>query len=144
MATFTCHESRWCAALMPVLARLRFAAALTAVAIMAVAPARAQITTPKEHFGFNIGDDYHLATYTQFESYVRKLADESPRMVLEEIGKTAEGRPHLMAIITSPENHQRLARFKDISRRLALAEGLTDEEARELASNDNFSANRRS
>jgi hypothetical protein len=100
---------------------------------MAVAPARAQITTPKEHFGFNIGDDYHLATYTQFESYVRKLADESPRMALEEIGKTSEGRPHLMAIITSPENHQRLARFKEISRRLARAQGLTDEEARELA-----------
>jgi hypothetical protein len=100
---------------------------------MAVAPARAQITTPKEHFGFNIGDDYHLATYTQFESYVRMLADESPRMVLEEIGQTSEGRPQLMAIITSPENHQRLARYKDISRRLALAEGLTDEEARALA-----------
>jgi len=100
---------------------------------MAVAPVRAQITTPKDHFGFNIGDDYHLATYTQFESYVRKLADESPRMVLEEIGRTSEGRPQLMAIITSPENHQRLARFKNIARRLALAEGLTDDEARELA-----------
>jgi hypothetical protein len=100
---------------------------------MAVAPVRAQITTPREHFGFDIGDDYHLATYTQFEAYVRKLADESPRMVLEEIGQTSEGRPQLMAIITSPENHQRLARFKNISRRLALAEGLTDQEARALA-----------
>jgi hypothetical protein len=106
---------------------------LIAVAIIAVAPARAQITTPKEHFGFNLGDDYHLATYTQFESYVRKLADESPRMVLEEIGKTSEGRPQLMAIITSPENHGNLARYKEISRRLALAEGLTDDEARALA-----------
>ena len=133
MATLTCHKSRWCTALTPALARLRLAAALTAVAIIAVAPAGAQITTPREHFGFDIGDDYHLATYTQFESYVRKLADESPRMVLEEIGKTAEGRPQLMAIITSPENHQRLAHYKEISGRLALAEGLTDEEARRLA-----------
>ena len=133
MAALTSHQSRRCTALMPALARLRLAAALTAVAIMAVAPARAQITTPKEHFGFNIGDDYHLATYTQFESYVRKLAVESPRMVLEEIGKTSEGRPQLMAIITSPENHRNLARYKEIARRLALAEGLTDEEARALA-----------
>ena len=38
-----------------------------------------------------------------------------------------------MAIITSPENHKKLERYKEISRRLALAEGLTDEQARALA-----------
>ena len=88
---------------------------------------------PKEQFGFNIGDDYHLANYTQLSAYWQKLDRESSRMVLEEIGRTAEGRPHYMAIITSPENHRNLARYKEISLRLALAEGLTDDEARELA-----------
>ena len=38
-----------------------------------------------------------------------------------------------MAIITAPENHTTLDRYKEISRRLALAEGLTDEQARALA-----------
>jgi hypothetical protein len=38
-----------------------------------------------------------------------------------------------MAIVTSPANHRNLARYKEISRRLALAEGLTDETARALA-----------
>jgi hypothetical protein len=133
MAKLMYHQSKWCAALIPTLARLRFMVAFAAVAIMTVAPARAQITTPKEHFGFNLGDDYHLATYTQFESFVRKLADQSPRMVLEEMGQTSEGRTQLMAVITSPENHRNLARYKEISRRLALAEGLTDSEARALA-----------
>ena len=107
--------------------------AVAAIAMVAVAPALAQITTPLEHFGFDIGDDYHLATYGQYESFVRKLADESPRMVLEEIGQTSEGRTQLMAIITSPENHRNLARYKEISQRLAMAEGLSDEEARTLA-----------
>jgi hypothetical protein len=107
--------------------------AIVALAVAVATPTRGQITTPLEHFGFNIGDDWHLATYTRYESYVRKLAEESPRMVLEEIGKTAEGRPHLMAIITSPENHRNLARYKEISRRLAMADDLTDEEARALA-----------
>ncbi|UCG89383.1 MAG: peptidase [Gemmatimonadota bacterium] len=93
----------------------------------------AQVTRPIDHFGFNIGDDYHLATYTQVESYWRKLADESPRMVLQEIGQTAEARAQLMCIITSPENHRDLARYRDTARRLALAEGLTDDEARRLA-----------
>ena len=38
-----------------------------------------------------------------------------------------------MAIVTSPQNHKRLARLKEISRRMALAEGLTDEQARLIA-----------
>jgi hypothetical protein len=39
-----------------------------------------------------------------------------------------------MAIITSPENQKNLTRYKDISKRLALAENLTDDQARALAS----------
>src|SRR5437016_3775096 len=68
-----------------------------AVALPALASAQ-KITSPKEQFGFNIGDDYKLANYTQFEGYWRKLARESNRMKLVEIGKSAEGRPQLMAI----------------------------------------------
>ena len=55
------------------------------------------------------------------------------RMKVVEIGKTAEGRPQLMAIITSPENLKKLDRYKEIARRLALAEGLTDDQAHALA-----------
>ena len=113
----------------------RYAAVLGAVLLTAAAAAAqpATITTPKQHFGFNIGDDYHLANYTQFVEYWRKLDKESDRLSVVEIGRTAEGRPQLMAIITSPENHKRLDRYKQISRQLALAEGLTDEQARALA-----------
>ncbi|MEO7711997.1 MAG: M14 metallopeptidase family protein [Gemmatimonadaceae bacterium] len=95
--------------------------------------AQARITSPKEHFGFNIGDDYKLANYTQFEKYWRTLASQSNRMRLVEIGKTAEGRPQLMSIISTPANLARLARYKEISRKLALADGLTDDDARALA-----------
>jgi hypothetical protein len=105
-----------------------------AIALALATAAGAQtITTPKDHFGFNMGDDYQLATYTQFEAYWRALDAESDRMKLVEIGRTAEGRPQLMAIITSPANHQQLEKYRDISRRLAYAEGLTDEAARALA-----------
>ena len=109
-----------------------FAASLFLLA-MAVAAEAQTVTTPKQHFGFNIGDDYQLATYTQFVDYWQKLDKESDRMKVVEIGKTAEGRPQLMAIITSPENHKKLERYKEISRKLATAEGLTDEQARALA-----------
>ncbi|MGH7679659.1 MAG: M14 family metallopeptidase, partial [Gemmatimonadaceae bacterium] len=92
-----------------------------------------KITSPKEEFGQNFGDDYFLANYRQISAYWQKLDRESDRMVLQEIGKTAEGRTHLMAIVTSPENHRLLTRYKEISRRLALAEGLTDSIARTMA-----------
>jgi len=94
---------------------------------------QSRITSPKAQFGFNLGDDYQLANYVQLTEYWKKLAQQSDRMKLVEIGKTAEGRPMLMAIITSPENHKKLDRYKEISRRLALADGLTDEQAHALA-----------
>lgn len=90
------------------------------------------IPTPKEHFGFNIGDDYHLATYTQTEAYFKKL-DLSDRAKLVDIGLTEEGRTQYMLIVSSPENIRNIERYKGIARKLAVAEGLTDEEARALA-----------
>ncbi|HJP85449.1 MAG TPA: M14 metallopeptidase family protein [Gemmatimonadaceae bacterium] len=93
-----------------------------------------RITTPFAQFGHNIGDDYFLANYSQMIDYWRKLDRESDRMRLVRIGTSAEGRPILMAIITSPANQKNLARYQSISRRLALAEGLTDAQAKTLAS----------
>ncbi len=108
-------------------------AVLSATAVGAQTPPAGKITTPKEFFGFNIGDDWKLANYDQFQEYWKKIDAESDRMRVEEIGKTAEGRPQLMAIITSPENFKKLDRYKEIAKKLALAEGLTDDEARALA-----------
>jgi hypothetical protein len=101
--------------------------------VVTAARAQTHITTPKEAFGANFGDDYFLANYKQISDYWHKLAGESNRIVLREMGKTPEGRTQLMAIVTSPENHKKLARYKEISARLAHAEGLTDAQARALA-----------
>ncbi len=97
------------------------------------APAIAQkVPSPKEHFGFNIGDDYQLANYTQTEAYFKKLS-ASPRTKLVDIGLTEEGRHQWMLIVSSPENIRNLEKYKDISRRLARTEGLTDAQAKALA-----------
>ncbi|MEX2152075.1 MAG: M14 family metallopeptidase [Gemmatimonadaceae bacterium] len=119
--------------------RSRIVLGFAAVGFVAIAPLRSdaqsagRITSPKEEFGHNFGDDYFLATYKQISAYWQKLDRESDRMILQDIGRTAEGRTHLMAIVTSPANHRRLAAYKAISRRLALAEGLSDSTARALA-----------
>ncbi|HEY2904979.1 MAG TPA: M14 family zinc carboxypeptidase, partial [Vicinamibacterales bacterium] len=120
--------------------RAALAAVLVALALASSAAPIAQskgtatkVTSPKEQFGHDIGDDYFLVNYTQYVDYLRKMDKESDRMTVMEIGKTEEGRPELTAIITSPENHKKLAQFKETNRKLAMAEGLTDDQARQLA-----------
>jgi hypothetical protein len=88
---------------------------------------RSDITTPKQAFGFNIGDDYQLANYAQLEKYWKQLASESDRMKLVDMGKTSEGRTQWMAIITSPENLKQIDHYRDIAHELATARDLTAE-----------------
>jgi hypothetical protein len=109
-----------------------FVAFLLLVATMLAAPAKT-VTSPKQQFGHDIGDDYFLANYTQFTEYVKKLAGESDRMKLVSIGKTAEGRDQYMAMISAPENIKKLEYYRGIAERLALAKGLTDDQAHALA-----------
>jgi hypothetical protein len=90
------------------------------------------VPSPKEHFGFSIGDDYQLATYTQTEAYFKKLS-ASPRTKLVDIGLTEEGRHQWMLIVSSPENIKNLEKYKEISRKLARAENLTPEQAKAMA-----------
>src|SRR5690349_4300695 len=106
---------------------------LLAVSMLLQARAAGHITTPKEQFGHDIGEDYFLANYKQLTEYWKKLDQESDRMTMVDIGETSEGRRQYMAIITSPENQKKLARYKEISQRLAHAEGLTDDQAHALA-----------
>ncbi|MBT8398532.1 MAG: peptidase, partial [Gemmatimonadetes bacterium] len=110
-------------------------AGLLLIATFAVFPPvlGAQVTSPEEEFGHMVGANYELVNYTELQAYWEKLAGESDRMVLDTIGLTEEGRPQLMAILTSPENHRELDRYRNIARRLALAEGVSEQEALALA-----------
>src|SRR6266849_7844003 len=89
---------------------LALAAILYMGPLAAQAPRRAStshvtaphVTAPKDVFGFNVGDDYSVANYSQLTAYFKKLAAESNRVKLVDIGPTAEGRRHYMAIVSSP------------------------------------------
>jgi hypothetical protein len=91
------------------------------------------VPSPKSHFGFNIGDNYQLANYTQTEAYLQKLAAASNKMKLQSIGTTEEGRTQYMVIVSDPANLSKLAKYKSISQQMARAEGLTDADAKQLA-----------
>jgi hypothetical protein len=104
---------------------------LLAVILLSVASAQS-LPSPKEYFGFNIGDDYQLANYTQTESYFKKLA-ASDRVKLIDMGQTEEGRHQWMMIVSSPSNIKNLDHYKNIAQRLARAEDINDREAHALA-----------
>ncbi|MEO6134095.1 MAG: M14 metallopeptidase family protein, partial [Ginsengibacter sp.] len=57
----------------------------------------------------------------------------SDRVILQEAGRTEEGRMQYVIVISSPENIKKIGRYKEISQKLARAEGLNDEEAAKLS-----------
>ncbi|OGD58129.1 hypothetical protein A3K78_00825 [Candidatus Bathyarchaeota archaeon RBG_13_52_12] len=90
------------------------------------------VPSPEEHLGFKIGEDRKLADWPEIVSYFRKVAAISDRVRVEELGKTTEGKPFLLATISSPENLRRLEEIRQIQLRLCNPDGLTPEEAERL------------
>ena len=93
----------------------------------------AMLPTPESVLGFRPGADYKLATYEDVVGYFQKLDAASDRMTLVAAGTSTQGRTYYLALISSPENLKNLGRLREISRRLAHPDGLTDAEARALA-----------
>lgn len=103
--------------------------ALTAAAQTATRPT----TAPESFFKQPPGTDYYLADYTEYEAYLKRLGSESDRVKLLDIGKTSEGRSQWVAIVSSPANLARLDEYREIAQKLAKAKGVTEAQARELA-----------
>ena len=112
--------------------------AVPLLALLCAAPAPAipqgVATSPAEHLGRPVGADFELADWQEVSGYFLRLAQESPRVIVERVGTTTEGRDFLLAAISSEENLGRLDEIRAAARRLADPRGLADEErARVLA-----------
>jgi hypothetical protein len=92
-----------------------------------------KIPAPESVLGFKPGADNKLATYDQAMAYFKALAASSPSIRLSEAGRTTQGRIVYFALVSDPQNLARIDRYREIARRLAHPEGLTDDEARALA-----------
>ena len=84
----------------------------------------AQVPHPSDVFGFNPGDDYKLATYSQMVEYYKKLDAASDRVQMREIGTSVLGRPLLVIFISSEKNMRQLEKWRSISEQLARAHEL--------------------
>jgi len=77
------------------------------------------VPTPLEHFGHEIGEEGELANWDELSAYYERVADASPRVVLDTLGPTTLGKPFIRLIITSEENHGNLDRYHEIQQLLA-------------------------
>ncbi|TLP80725.1 M14 metallopeptidase family protein [Maribacter sp. ACAM166] len=91
------------------------------------------IPNPNDVIGFEIGSDFHLATYQQSITYFKKLAEASDLVEMRYAGKTSEGRDWNYVLISSPENLKKVEHYKSISQQLAHPQGLSREMAKQLA-----------
>ena len=89
------------------------------VALATVLCCTAAVPTPESHFGHPIGVDRVLLDWSQVVSYFYALEKSSPGIRVKELGKTAEGRPFIEAIISAPENIKQLDKYLEIQHRLA-------------------------
>ena len=105
---------------------------LNALAFFALSSVIAQIPKPEQTYGFKVGADYKLARYDQMLEYYDKLVASSDRIQMIEIGKSVQGKPIKLFMISSSENMKSLEKWKDISTRLASGR-IKEKEAMELA-----------
>ncbi len=94
---------------------------------------RAAIPSPASAFGFEPGADYKLATYDQSVDYFRQAGGEQRMRQARRSRKDEPGRPCTSRWCRRRATSRSSIDYREIARRLAHPEGLTETEARELA-----------
>jgi len=103
---------------------------LLSLTFLAVSPLAAAVPTPTEHLGYPPGADFKLADYNDIITYYQKLEKATPRLKLQQYGKTSTGKPMYVALISSEENIRQLDKYKEMNRRMALGLASKDEAVR--------------
>ena len=91
-----------------------------------------RIPSPEEFFGFRMGADRKLARWDKIVEYFDLLDEGSPRIKVVRLGKSTEGNPFILAIITSAENMEKLEKIREMSWRIAHPKGLSEDEVEEI------------
>ncbi len=89
-----------------------------------------KIPSPEEFFGHQMGADRKLARWDRVVEYFNALA-KSPCVKVTELGRSTEGNPFLLAVITSPENMKSLDKIREASWRVAHPQGVPAKEIEE-------------
>jgi Zinc carboxypeptidase len=79
---------------------------LAVLLCLAIGPTYAQLQSPAAFLGYELGDKF--TQHYRVVDYFKHIAAQSAMVKLTEYGKTYEGRPLLLAYITSEENMEQL------------------------------------
>lgn len=93
---------------------------------------QAQLKTPDDFLGYELGTRF--TPHHKVADYFRQIAAASPKNVkLIEYGKTNEGRPLLVAIVSTPENISRLEQIRNNNIKLSTGTNTNVDLARQPA-----------
>ncbi len=95
-------------------------------------PKVAGIPSPQDVLGYYIGAPKTLTYYADILKYYRALAAATPRVLVESIGKSDEGRELVVVWVSSEENLRNLTRNRANLAKLADPRGLSPEQVRQL------------
>ena len=85
----------------------------------------AQLKSPNEFLPHKLGEQF--SEHAMLVDYYLHVADNSDKIILQEFGFTHEKRPQLLAVVSSPENLQRIEEIRLNNLRLAgMAAGQPD------------------
>jgi len=80
------------------------------------------LQSPATFLGYELGEQF--TPHHRVVDYVRHVAEHSPRVTQRQYGTSVEGRPLLLATVTSTSNHERLATLRrDNLKRAGLRQG---------------------
>ena len=88
------------------------------------------VPSPESFLGYPVGERF--TPHHQVVAYLRLLADRSPRLTLEEYGKTYEDRPLVLVTASSPKNLARREELQGMYRDLSESRDLSRNEAQRL------------
>jgi hypothetical protein len=95
-------------------------------------PASDTVPTPFDHLGHIVGAPDFLAHSSTVNEYMYKLAEASPRVHIERLGMSEEGREMVVVFISDDAHIADLDKYKAINAKLGDPRVTTDEEAEEL------------
>lgn len=110
------------------------AVVLAILGIGSAAPASAApLPPPKQYFGVQPGTSGELIRFSRMEDYFKLIAQRSPRVTYQSLGKTTLGHEYPFMQISSPRNLARVDEILAENNRLANPRGLSEQDAKQLA-----------
>jgi Zinc carboxypeptidase len=99
---------------------------------VAYVPASDTVISPTKYLGHVVGAEGELSSTAKIYGYFRRLAETSPRVRVETVGRTEEGRDILLVVIADEAGIRDLAKLKAATAALADPRKTTPEAAEAL------------